>query len=208
MAIRIDKSLFSAEELEQYQALIAKATVMAEEEEYIPEPEPAPKKPPFIPVEEPEEDEMEKGCGGVDKACGMKKGVDPVIQKALADLEELKKSAEMRELASVAKKYAPLGKNETELTDTLYAMKKSSPENYDAYIQVLDESLGIVNKSGLFAEIGKSAGGEPGTIEGRINAAATAIQKSDPSLSREKAVMKAWEAHPELIAEYDAEYAR
>ena len=43
-------------------------------------------------------------------------------------------------------------------------------------------------------------------VQDKIAAAATELQKADPALDRTAAVAKAWEAHPELVQEYDAEY--
>ena len=122
-------------------------------------------------------------------------------------LPYLKKSIEMKDMTEIAKKYAPLGKNETELAQTLYDMKKSNEANYNAYIAVLDESLGLVEKSGLFTEVGKSFSGNPaGGVVAKVEAAANDIMKSDASLTREEAIAKAWIDHPEFVREYDAEY--
>lgn len=195
--LTIDKSLFSAEELEQYEALIAKATVETGAEE---EKEETQEKQEKTTKEEKEEvdDEMEKKC---------KKSVDPALIAVQEELETLKKSVAMKEFTEIAKKYAPLGKKEDELAQTLYDMKKSNEANYDAYITILDESLGIVEKSGLYAEIGKSARGNTsgGTME-KIEAVAAEIQKADPNMSRATAIAKAWEQSPELMEEYDQEY--
>jgi hypothetical protein len=87
-------------------------------------------------------------------------------------------------------------------------MHKSDPDNYAAYVKILDKSLAMVEKSGLFAEIGKSAGGfssAGGTVE-KVNQIAGDIMKSDPGMSREQAIAKAWTDHPELVEEYDREY--
>lgn len=196
----IDKSLFSPEELKQYEALIAKATVdtkAAEEEEKD--------KKPANPPEKAEEEEMEKK-----NDCKKSAEPSPELTAALADLADLKKSFEMKEMTQVAKKYAPLGKKEDELAQTLYDMKKSNEANYNAYIAVLDESLGLVEKSGVFAEIGKSAGGfsSAAGAKGKIEAKANEIMKSDPKMDRATAIAKAWEQSPELMAEYDEEYRR
>lgn len=175
---RIDKSVFSAEELAQYEALIAKAKVDDPATET-----PAP------------------------EVVDTQKSASPELTAALADLADLRKSFEMKEMTQIAKKYAPLGKKEDELAQRLYEMKKSDEANYNAYIAVLDESLGLVEKSGVFAEIGKSASGVTGgSVESKIEAAASEIMKSDVTMTRDQAIAKAWMDHPELIAEYDAEY--
>ena len=135
-----------------------------------------------------------------------KSAASPELTAALERLATLEKSVEMKEFTDVAKKYAPLGENEETLAQTLYDMKKSSEANYNAYIAVLDKSLGLVEKSGLFTEIGKSTSGAAGGVIDKIEAAASEIQKSDASLSRDEAIAKAWENNPNLIAEYDDEY--
>lgn len=212
--MKIDKSIFTAEELAQYEALIAKAKVDPEagEEEMMTEKAQNFRRKPAKPEEyfdpdfddEEIEDEMNDEEEMGKSRC--KKSVDPTLNAALARLATLEKSLAMKEFTEIAKKYAPLGENEEELAKTLYDMKQSNESTYNAYIGILDKSLGIINKSGLFAEIGKNTYGAPGGVIGKIEAAANEIQKSNAGMSREMAIAKAWEDHPELIAEYDAEY--
>lgn len=201
--IRIDKSVFTPEELETYKALIAKATVDTEAaEEEMAEEAPAETRG-KVREEAWTEEEVE-----TEKACHTKKSADPQLAAAMDRLESLEKSLAMKEMTDIAKKYAPLGENEEELAETLYEMRKSNEANYEAYIGVLEKSLNLVEKSGIFAEIGKSGRGYStarGTV-GKIEEIASEIMKSDTTISREAAIMKAWEDHPELIAEYDKEY--
>lgn len=207
--IKIDKSLFTADELAQYEALIAKAVVdpeSAEDEMEIDIPDEEEKKPEKaeieVDIDEKDEEELDKA--------DCKKSADPALAAALERLESLEKSIALQEFTDIAKKYAPLGEKEDELASVLYDMKKSNEANYDAYIKVLDKSLGLVEKSGIFTEIGKSSGAYEsgnGTI-GKVEAIASDIMKNDPSLSREMAIAKAWEQNPELIAEYDKEYSK
>lgn len=201
--MKIDKSRFTPSELETYKALIAKAKVDTEAAEEEMEEE-MPEFPPRKKVVEEEKvvEETEKS--------NCRKSADPALNAALMRLETLEKSLAMKEFTEVAKKYAPLGEKEEDLAKTLYDMYQTNPDNYTAYVAVLDKSLGLIEKSGLFAEIGKSAGAYSvagGAVE-KVEAAAQEIQKSDPSLTREQAIMKAWDTHPELIAEYEREYAR
>lgn len=192
--MKIYKSNFSAEELAQWEALVAKGAVAPEEaqeemEGYEPE------FPPKKPAKKAEVEDMEKSAS-------------PEIKAALEELQELKKSIEMKDMTEIAKKYAPLGKKEDELAQTLYDMKKSNEANYNAYVAILDESLAMVQKSGLFTEVGKSAGGysTAGGAVAKVEAAANEIMKSDATMTREEAVAKAWIDHPELVREYEAEY--
>lgn len=190
--MKIYKSNFSAEELAQWEALVAKGKVAPEEaqeemQDDIPDNPPAKK-----PTEKAEVEDMTKSAS-------------PEIAAALQELQDLKKSLEMKDMTEIAKKYAPLGKKEDELAQTLYEMKKSNPANYDAYVAILDESLGMVEKSGLFAEIGKSAGGSSaGNVQSKVEAKAQEIMKSD-NVDYNTAIAKAWE-DPALMAEYDNEY--
>lgn len=193
--MKIDKSRFDAAELEQWNALIAKGMVDPEGAEEEMEDE-KPPFPPKKPAQKAEEEEVPA-----------QKSADPTLTAALEELATLRKSIEMGEMLKVAKKYAPLGKKEDELAETLYEMKKSNEANYNAYISVLDESLSMVEKSGLFTEIGKSAGGysvAKGAVA-KAQAKAQEIMKSDPSIDYDSAVAKAWD-DPELMAEYDAEF--
>ena len=232
MSIKIDKSRFTPAELASYEALIAKATVdpaAAEDEMEREQPKPRKrrrpefeednffeeetdrkrKRPKFVEDNFFEENTEKADDEMVDtEKCKTRKSADPYMTAAMERLEKLEKSLAMQEFTEVAKKYAPLGENETELAEMLYEMKKSNEANYDAYIGILDKSLGLIEKSGLFAEIGKSASGYGamgGTVE-QVEAIAAEIMKSDTSLTRDQAIAKAWTDHPELVAEYDREY--
>ena len=215
MSIKIDKSVFTPDELNTYKALIAKATVDPEagedemEKEMPAKEEKRRRRRPDIEVEFDDDHFDDDNIEGLDKS-NCKKSADPQLAAAMSRLETLEKSIAMKEFTEIAKKYAPLGENEEELAQTLYDMKKSNEANYNAYIGILDKSLGLVEKSGIFAEIGKSTGGYSvagGAVE-KVEAIAADIMKSDTSISREHAIAKAWEAHPELVAEYDREYRR
>lgn len=189
--MRIDKSLFDAEELATWNALIAKGKVDPEAgaEEMEDDMPPAPPKK----TEKAEVEDMEKTAS-------------PELTAALEQLADLKKSIEMKEFSNIAKKYAPLGKKEDELAQTLYDMKKSNEANYNAFIGILDESLGLVEKTGIFTEIGKSAGGHAVSgAEAKAHVKAQEIMKSAPEMDYDTAIAKAWE-DPEIMAEYDAEY--
>lgn len=190
--MKIYKSNFSAEELEQWEALVAKGKVAPEEAQEEMEEE-VPAFPPKKPTKKAEVEDMTKSAS-------------PEIAAALERMEKLAKSVEMKEFTEIAKKYAPLGEKEDELAQRLYDMKKSSPDNYDAYIDILDKSLGFVEKSGLFAEVGKSFTGsaDNGTVQSKVEAKAQEIMKSE-NCDYNTAIAKAWE-DPDFMAEYDSEY--
>ena len=137
------------------------------------------------------------------------------VKKALGKVEELEKSyqaliekQEKNAMRDVAKKYAPLGEKPEELAETLYNLKKSGEANYDALIKVLDKNLDLVNKSGLFTEIGKSGHGDVSTAGGayaKAESIAKGFMKENPGLTYNEAMVKAWESDPALVAEYEAE---
>lgn len=190
--MKIYKGNFTAEELEQWEALVAKGKVAPEEAQEEMEDD-VPAVPPQKPAKKAEVEDMTKSAS-------------PELTAALEQLADLKKSIEMKEFTEIAKKYAPLGKNETELAQTLYDMKKSNEANYNAFISVLDESLGLVEKSGLFTEVGKSfSGNAGGSVQSKVEAKAQEIMKADPDTDYNTAIAKAWE-DPDLMAEYDSEY--
>lgn len=195
--IKIDKSVFTAEELETYNSLIAKASVdpaAAEKEMKDEKPSTDPKK---AADDTKKEDVVEDT---------KKSAADPALTAAIERMEKLEKSMEMKNFSDIAKKYAALGEKEEDLANTLYEMKKSSEDNYNAYISVLDKSLAMVEKSGVFSEIGKSAGGES-SVSGAVakaEAKAAEIMKADDSIDYTTAIAKAWE-DPALMAEYEAE---
>lgn len=201
----IDKSRFNAKQLETYEALVEIGKVAVDpagnhEEAEGEEPETPPKK-----TNEKEVDTVETTKKSAPEAPEMA----PELKAALDELATLKKSYEMDKMIEVAKKYAPLGKKEEELAQTLLDMKKSNEANYNAYIAILDESLGYVEKSGLFSEVGKSSRGSSvagGSAVDKAEAKAREIQKSNPGMSHDEAIAKAWMENPDLVAEYDKEY--
>ncbi len=186
---KIDKSVLEEAEREQLEALLAKAAVNPEAAEDEMEDEVPPVKP-------------AKKAEGVDT----KKSADfeAAMKAANERMDNLQKSIEMKEFSEIAKKYAPLGEKEEDLAKNLYEMKKSNEGNYNAYISVLDKSLDLVNKSGIFTEIGKSAGAAPAGAVAKAEAKAQDIMKSR-NMDYDTALAEAWE-DPELMAEYDAEY--
>lgn len=210
--IKIDKSRFDADELEMYNALIKKAKVELEEDEEEFE-EPA-----FVP---PSKKKVELSADDFDdkyddedyhyeEHVESTRKSDPVLMEALERMEQLEKSLAMKEFTEIAKTYEPLGENAEDLAKTMYDMYQDSPENYQAYLKVLNKSLQMVEKSGVFAEIGKSAGayGSQSSTVNRVESIAKSYIENDPELSYEQALAKAWEKNPDLIREYENEYRK
>lgn len=215
----IDTEKLTAEEREIYKALTQKAQVTDEEvgdEELA---EQIPEEPKADPEElEKEDAELDK-CGDKFKKedeTDLDKSSDKVKKSFQDEMEELKKNVAMLErqkamdeMETIAKKYEPLGKDVKELTETLYELKKTAPKQYDEFIGLLDENLEIVNKSGLFTEIGKSGhigARTESTVTGKIDAKASEIMKSNPGMNVFEAREEAWRTSPELAKEYEEDY--
>ena len=189
--VNVDKSLLSPEEATQLDALLAKACKTEKSQEEL-EKEKAGKVNPAKAQEEAEKDA----------------DLPPAVQKALQEVDEMKKSYEMRELEGIAKKYEVLGKKAPEEAKILYDLKKSGEGNYNAYIAALDAQVSMVEKSGLFAEIGKSGNFNYTSVaksdpEKQIESIAKSYREKDASLSEAEALAKAWENNPELFDAYE-----
>lgn len=201
----IDKSLLTAEELAQYEALVAKATVdpaanQEEEEDNVPPAVPPKKK---KPAEKAEEEEPV-----IEKSAPIE--VPDFVKAAIAKSEKFIEDAEKKDMATVAKKYAMLVEDTDALAEQLYSLKKSDSAMYDTCIAMMDKQAALIEKSPLFGEIGKSgsAGGNYNSMSGaeaKADAKAKEIMKADPNMSYTEAIAKAWD-DPALAAEYDAEY--
>lgn len=193
MAIKIDKSLFTAEELAQYEELVAKATVDPEAEQENPEGAP---------------ENNNEGDGNMEDT---KKSATPEVPEfvtnAIAKSEEFMTRIEKQEMAEVAKKYSILGEKPEELGEKLYNLKKSDEGMYNTCIAMLDNQVALIEKTGVFSEVGKSAGaaGSAGSAVEKADAKAKEIMKADPAMDYTTAIAKAWE-DPALMAEYDEEY--
>lgn len=132
------------------------------------------------------------------------KGLHPAVVAELEGLRKFREDAEARELAEVAKKYAIIGKKEEELVPTLKCLKAAGGTAYQDMIAVLDQAVETVQKSGAFSEIGRSGhNNNENSAEAKIAGIAKGYMEKDASLSYHRAVAKAWEEHPDLLAEYD-----
>ena len=202
----IDKSRFSDEQLAQYEALVAigKAEVDPEANKGEMVDDAPPAVPPQKKTTEKEEvDPMEtkKSAPEVD--------VPQFVKDAIAKSEKFMEDVKKNEMVELAKKYAVLGQKPEDLGAQLYELKKSNEDMYNTCISMLDSQVALIEKSPLFAEIGKSGNG--GTYTGlsgsqaKADAKAKEIMKADPNMSYTEAIAKAWE-DPELMAECDAEY--
>lgn len=190
-AYKIDKSLFDDNDRKEWERLVAKGMVQVDPAADGDQ------------VTEPAAPAVEKSAP---PAFEMPAFVTDAIAKSNAFIEEQKQ----KEQIELAKKYDILGLKPEEIGKELYDLKKSDEAAYNTVIKTLDGQLALIEKSPLFAEIGKSghAGGSYNGLSGaeaKADAKAKEIMKADPNMSYTEAIAKAWE-DPELMAECDAEY--
>lgn len=196
--MKIDKSKLTPEEVAALEAIEKKAGIPDEPPAAAPgpEPEPAAKAAPAPAPEAPAANDGED----------IYKGLHPAVRAELERLRKQADAAEERELQEVAKKYEIIGKKAEELVPVLKSLKAAGGDAYAQMIAVLDASVAAVEKSGVFAEIGKSGGSTTGGTDSawaQIEKHAEAIQKAAPTMTWPEAVDKACEQHPDLVHEYE-----
>lgn len=194
---KIDKTKFDAEDLANWNRLVAKGMVQVEPAANDPHVDPAPAAAPAAaPV--------------VEKSAPTEIELPAFVKDAIAKSEKFIEEQQKKEQVELAKKYDVLGQNPEDLGAQLYELKKSNEDMYNTCISMLDSQVALIEKSPLFAEIGKSgnAGGSYNGLSGaeaKADAKAKEIMKADPNMDYTTAIAKAWE-DPAIAAEYDAEY--
>lgn len=199
--MKIDKSKLTPEELAALDAIEKKAGIP---DASAPEAQPGNTEPHATePTTKAAPAPQEPASGAEDD--DIYKGLHPAVKAELERLRKAADAAEERELQEVAKKYEIIGKKAEELVPMLKSLKAAGGDAYNQMIAVLDASVAAVEKSGIFAEVGKSgAGGSPsGSAWAEIEKHAEAIQKSVPTMTWAEAVDKACEQHPDLVHEYE-----
>ncbi|EET60414.1 hypothetical protein BRYFOR_07610 [Marvinbryantia formatexigens DSM 14469] len=218
--LKIDKAKMTPEERAVYEDIVKKYAVDVEKEK---DPDDIGKVKPQEDPDEVEEEgaEKKKSCAksathikeGQEHGTGedLYKGLHPAVRSELEALKKFREEAETRELMEVAKRYEIIGKKPEELVQTLKSLKAAGGSAYADMIDTLDATVAAVEKSGIFTEFGKSFSGGGQTIvskssaEGKIDTIAKSYIEKDPSMTMAAAVAKAWENHPELMADYEDE---
>lgn len=130
-----------------------------------------------------------------------------MMAKIMEPIQKRAEEAEQKSLEEVAKKYELLGTKAEELVPVLKSMKATSDEAYNNFIASMDNNLAVIQKSGLFEEIGKSGGAHTGNddTEGvaKMNAKVAEIKKSMPNLTDAQAQDIVMQNDPELRAMFD-----
>lgn len=204
----IDKSRFNDEQLAQYEALVAigKAEVDPEANKG----EMNKETPPAVPPKQKTTEKAEVENMETKKSAPADFELPDFVKDAIAKSEKFIEEQQKKEMVDLAKKYDVLGQKPEELGAQLYELKKSNEDMYNTCIAMLDSQVALIEKSPLFAEIGKSgnAGGSYNGLSGaqaKADAKAKEIMKAAPDMSYTEAIAKAWE-DPALAAEYDNEY--
>lgn len=145
-------------------------------------------------------------AAGTDGADDIYKGLHPAVRAEMEALRKFREDAENRELAEVAKKYAIIGKKEEDLVPVLKNLKAAGGSAYDDMIAVLDNAVDMVEKSGLFSEIGKRGNGDAsGSAWAQAEAKTTEVMKSKPGLTKAQAMDEVFQADPELAKRCEEE---
>ena len=204
----IDKRRFNDEQLAQYEALVA--ICKAEVDPEANKEEMGKETPPAVPPKKKTTEKAEVETMETKKSAPAEVQLPDFVKDAIAKSEKFIEEQQKKEQIDLAKKYDILGQKPEELGAQLYELKKSNEDMYNTCVAMLDSQLALIEKSPLFAEIGKSgnAGGSYNGLSGaeaKVDAKAKDIMKAYPNMSYTEAVAKAWE-DPALAAEYDAEY--
>lgn len=135
------------------------------------------------------------------------KGMSPEVKAEFEALRKFREDTEDAALHAVAKSYELIGKKEEELFPVLKSLKKTNQAAYDQMVAALDDAKAAVEKSGAFAEIGKSGTGAPaqGGVEKEVEAKAAELMKSKHGLTRAQAIDEVLQADPALAKRYEEE---
>lgn len=141
-----------------------------------------------------------------EEADNIYKGLHPAVRAELEGLKKFREEAEDRELTEVAKRYAIIGKKESELVPLLKSLKSAGGTAYQDMIAVLDQAVAAVEKSGTFSEIGKSGhGSTDGSAWAEAEVKAVELMKSKTGLSKAQALDEVLMSNPELAAKCEKE---
>jgi len=90
----------------------------------------------------------------------------------------------------------------------LKGLAEKAPEEYAKLEGVLKAANEAIEKGALFAKVGHSGGLAGGSAMAKIEEVAKSLVQKDASMTKEQAIAKALELHPELYTEYLQETQR
>jgi len=149
----------------------------------------------------PVQEEPQGGSGDVYK------GLHPAVRAEIEELKKFREAVEEKELQAVAKKYEIIGKKPDELVPVLKELKAAGGSAYNDMVAMLDQTVDAIEKSGVFAEIGKSggAGSGSGGAWARAEAQAVELMKSKTGMTMQQALDSVFVSDPGLAAECEKE---
>lgn len=149
----------------------------------------------------PVQEEPQDGSGDVYK------GLHPAVKAEIEELKKFRKAAEEKELQAVAKKYEIIGKKPDELVPVLKELKAAGGSAYNDMVAMLDQTVDAIEKSGVFAEFGKSGGADSGSggAWARAEAQAVELMKSKTGMTMQQALDSVFVSDPGLAAECEKE---
>lgn len=130
------------------------------------------------------------------------KGEETAVVKAFQEkISQLERSVALQELVTVAKRYSLLGLEESALAEKLYELREAG--FYQDYLSVLDHSLEVVEKSGMFTEIGRTR-----SHFGAVTLPEKVREVMERDACNENvAFMKVYAEDVDFARDYDAQYA-
>lgn len=157
-------------------------------------------------LQEMEHQEALHGGGSV-----VKGGVS-VLRKAFEELQALKKSQEeeifnlkkgmeLERLELFCKKFQQLGKDPKALAEHLYRLQSFGADVYEEFVQILEESLGFFQESGILREIGVTGSGS--SSEHILTGQAKGFGGYSPA-----SLVETWEKNPDMAAKYESDYRK
>lgn len=140
------------------------------------------------------------------------KGGVSALRNAFEELEALKKSQEeeiynlkkgmeLERLELFCKKFQQLGKDPKALAEHLYRLQSFGADVYEEFVQILEESLGFFQQSGILGEIGATGSGS--SSESVLTGQAKGFGGYSPA-----SLVETWEKNPDMAAKYEADYRK
>jgi hypothetical protein len=131
-----------------------------------------------------------------------KSKADEAIEIAKAERD----ARETREYIAKSESLDKLAKDDSEFGEVLKSIARAEAEKHlpEGTVEKLDTVLAAANeaveKGALFMELGRAGHGESSDVEKQLDAKADEIRKSEPSLTKEQALEKAYNDNPELYS--------
>ncbi len=122
--------------------------------------------------------------------------------------EERDKQARKEFIQKAATEFGNLPVKPEEFGLVLKGLAEKAPEEYAKLEGVLKAANEAIEKGALFAEVGRSGALPGASAMSKIEAVANSLVQKDASMTKEQAIAKALELHPELYTEYLQETQR